>query len=125
VPKICTVKLHLFLETPQTSRQLNAHGQTNTENAMSSEFDQYFQEFLADDSNEFDIFKDDFSSEPEGLHRGDDGQLQDRAESSFDSIPLEDLEDPSLSPLIRQILLYGERRCCLRPMLALGEIFFF
>jgi hypothetical protein len=64
---------------------------------MSSEFDQYFQEFLADDSNEFGIFNDDFSSEPEGLHHGDDGQLQDRAESSFDSTALEDLTDPSLT----------------------------
>jgi hypothetical protein len=64
---------------------------------MPSEFDQYFQEFLADDYDEFDIFRDDFSSEPEGLHHGDDGQLQDRAESSFDSTPLEDLEDPSLT----------------------------
>jgi hypothetical protein len=61
---------------------------------MSSEFDQYFQEFLA---HEFDIFRGDFSSEPEGLHYGDDGQLQDRAESSFDSTPLEDLKDPSLT----------------------------
>jgi hypothetical protein len=61
---------------------------------MSSEFDQYFQEFLADDSKEFDIFKGDFSSEPEGLQHGDDGQLQDRAVISFDSTPL---EDPSLT----------------------------
>jgi hypothetical protein len=78
---------------------------------MSSEFDQYFQEFLGDDSNDFDIFKGDFSSEPEGLHHSDDWQLQDRAESSFDSTPLEDLEDPSLtsntanSALWREMLL--------------------
>ena len=63
---------------------------------MSSEFDQYFQEFLGDDSNDFDIFEGDFSSEPEGLHHSDDWQLQDRAESSFDSTPLADLKDPSL-----------------------------
>jgi hypothetical protein len=63
---------------------------------MSSEFDQYFQQFLADDSNEFDIFKDDFRGEPEGLHRSDDWQLQDKAVSSFDPTPLEeDLKDPS------------------------------
>ena len=68
---------------------------------MSSEFDQYFQGFLADDSHEFDIFKDDFSGEPEGLHHSNNWQLQDRAESSFDStpleIPLEDFKDPSLT----------------------------
>jgi hypothetical protein len=56
---------------------------------MSSEFDQYFQEFLADDYNEFDIFRDD-------LGRGD-GQLQDRAESSFDPTPHEDFIAPSLT----------------------------
>lgn len=55
---------------------------------MSSEFDQYFQEFLGDDSNEFDIFKGDFSSKPEGLHHSDDGQLQDRATSSVHPSPL-------------------------------------
>ena len=68
---------------------------------MSSEFDQYFQEFLADDYNEFDIFKDDFSSEPAGLHHADGRELQDRAVSRFDPTPLEipseDIKEPSLT----------------------------
>jgi hypothetical protein len=54
---------------------------------MSSEFDQYFQEFLADDSNKFDIFKDDFINEPEGLHHSEDWQLEDRALSNLDPTP--------------------------------------
>jgi len=56
---------------------------------MSSEFGQYFEEFLGDDANEFDIFKNDFSSEP--LHQ-EYLQLQDRAVNSFDTTPSEDLQ---------------------------------
>lgn len=58
---------------------------------MSSEFGQYFQEFLGDDANEFDIFKNDFSSESPH-HINDDWQLQDRAVSSSDPTPSEDLK---------------------------------
>ncbi|CZR66415.1 uncharacterized protein PAC_16316 [Phialocephala subalpina] len=66
---------------------------------MSSEFDQYFQEFLAaDGSNEFDIFKDDFCIEPERQHHSDDWQMQDRAMDSFDPTILEDLKDRSPGP---------------------------
>ena len=65
---------------------------------MSSEFDQYFQEFLADDSNEFDIFKDDFCIEPEKPHQSDDWQMQDRAMGSFDPTVLEDLKGRSPGP---------------------------
>lgn len=58
---------------------------THQEIIMSSVFDQYFQQFLGDESNEFDIFRgDDFDGEPEGIHHSDDGKLEDRAVSSTD-----------------------------------------
>lgn len=62
---------------------------------MSSEFSSYFEEFLKDDINEFDIFKDDFSiNESDGQQNGDDLQLQCRASSSFDLTISKDPEDP-------------------------------
>jgi len=69
---------------------------------MSSEFDQYFQEFLGDDSNEFDIFKDDFSGESED---NEDWQLQDGEVSSSDLPPPAPTFDSASPALLGNTLL--------------------